>query len=229
MKNSNRYSEFGILFDLDGVLLSSLANMETAWGSLPESLTMGVQFERFRESIGLPFPAAMKSLGIFGKLNEIEVLFKRESSRAINNLELFADIPSQLEVLSERGFRLGLYTSKDYHRTHKILEKFGLKFDLVLCPNDTLRGKPHPDQILHALEVWELDIERLCYFGDTVFDYEAAKSTGTRYFHCQWGYGADPPGLNRDSVVANPRAIIGHVEDWSDSIFLSFGPARAGG
>jgi HAD superfamily hydrolase (TIGR01549 family) len=222
-------SEFGILFDLDGVLLNSLANMKKAWDALPQSLTRGVQFLRFRESIGLPFPAAMESLGIFDKTTEIEVLFKMESSRAIDSLELFADIPTQLATLSERGFRLGLYTSKDCDRTHKILAKFGLKFDFVLCPNNSVRGKPYPDQIFHALKIWGLGFDRLCYFGDTLFDYEAAKSAGARYFHCQWGYGAAPPELNSDSIVPTPRDIAAHIEEWSDSISVSSGPARACG
>jgi len=222
-------SEFGILFDLDGVLLNSLANMKKAWEALPKSLTMGVPFAKFQESIGLPFNAAMESLGIFDKTAEIEVLFKMESSRAIDSLELFADIPAQLGMLSGRGFRLGLYTSKDCARTHKILAHFGLKFDLILCPNDSFRGKPYPDQIFHALKMWGLDSDRVCFFGDTVFDYEAAKTAGTKYFHCQWGYGPAPQGFNRHAIVPAPRHIAAHVKLWSDSMFLSSGPAHSGG
>jgi len=229
MISSKDCSEFGILFDLDGVLLNSLANMKKAWEALPQVLTRGVPFSGFQESIGLPFPMAMKSLGIFDKSAEIEVLFKMESSRAIDSLELFADIPAQLDMLSQRGFRLGLYTSKDYGRTQEILAKFCLKFDFVMCPNDSLRGKPYPDQIFHAMRIWELGLDHLCYFGDTLFDYEAAKSAGTRYFHCQWGYGAAPPELNSEFIVPTPRNITAYIGEWSDSVFLSSGPARARG
>ena len=42
---------------------------------------------------------------------------------------------------------MGILTSKEKIRTLKILSKFNIKVDLVLCPYRNLIGKPNPKQI----------------------------------------------------------------------------------
>jgi len=211
-------SGFGVVFDLDGVLLDSLENMRHAWGKMPESLVGQITFETFRTSIGLPFSEAMHSLGILNEAEEVEELFRAESNRAIDYQRLFDGVPSQLETLSKKGFRVALFTSKDCERTRKILDKFQLSFEHVLCPAEDLRGKPHPDQLFSLFESWDLSPDRICYFGDTIFDFEAARAAGVEYFHCGWGYGDPPPELGEDFTILYPGEIASRASVWADRL-----------
>jgi phosphoglycolate phosphatase-like HAD superfamily hydrolase len=215
-------SQFGVVFDLDGVLLDSLNNMRHSWERIPEVLVGKVSFKAFQGSIGLPFCEAMNSLGIFDGVEQIEELFKSESNHAMNLLRLFNGVPSTLDALSWGGFKIALFTSKDCERTRKIIDELDIACDLVACPNASLRGKPFPDQLYSILEAWKMSADKVCYFGDTMFDYKAAAAAGMKYFHCDWGYGNPPPHFAEHSIVKSPLEIFtrvkGWVSEWDDAL-----------
>ena len=47
--------------------------------------------------------------------------------------------------------KVGIVTSKDLHRTKKIIKIYNLKFDIISCLKKNLKPKPFPDQILYAI------------------------------------------------------------------------------
>jgi HAD superfamily hydrolase (TIGR01549 family) len=203
-----------VVFDLDGVLLDSLENMRHSWMSVPEVLRGGVSFKEFQSSIGLPFSEAMNSLGIFEEIEQIEQLFKSQSHKSARLLKLFDGVPRALDLLSRDGLRIALFTSKDCDRTRKIIDELDLSFDLVVCPNASLRGKPFPDQLHSITEEWQMSADKVCYFGDTLFDYRAAAAAGMKYFHCDWGYGNPPAHLAEHLFVKSPLEIFTRVDMW---------------
>ena len=52
------------VFDLDGVLIDSLPNMEAAWTAVKVKHEVKNPFSDYKEQIGKPFPEIMRALGL---------------------------------------------------------------------------------------------------------------------------------------------------------------------
>ena len=53
-----------IIFDLDGVLIDSIENMESSWNSTNKKFNLDISFNKYRKYIGKPFKEILKSLGV---------------------------------------------------------------------------------------------------------------------------------------------------------------------
>lgn len=64
-----------------------------------------------------------------------------------------------------------------------VLEQHGLAafFDLVVSALDVPRPKPHPDQLIRALETFGLPAQAALYVGDSAVDMEAARAAGVPF------------------------------------------------
>ena len=59
--------------------------------------------------------------------------------------------------------------------------------DVVVGSDEAPRGKPHPDQILVALDRLDVDPDDTAYVGDAPFDIAAAKAAGVHAIGVTWG------------------------------------------
>lgn len=186
-----------VLFDLDGVLLNSRANMEFAWGQVREKLAVETPFERYFALIGRPFADIMDLLGLGARAAEIETVFRVSSMEGIDLAAFYPAATDVLAALAGRGVKLGVVTSKDRLRTSAILAKLPVEFTTVQTPDKRFRGKPAPDHLLLAMAEAQADPAETIYVGDMDADYEAACRAGVDYLHASWGYGANPDGRAR--------------------------------
>ena len=53
-----------IIFDLDGVLIDSLKNMETSWSFTNKKFSLDIPFDNYCKYIGKPFKETLKSLAM---------------------------------------------------------------------------------------------------------------------------------------------------------------------
>ena len=56
-----------IIFDLDGVLINSLSNMEFALNQTSKNLKLKLNFKLYKKYLGLPFKDIMKKMRIKNK------------------------------------------------------------------------------------------------------------------------------------------------------------------
>jgi putative hydrolase of the HAD superfamily len=92
----------------------------------------------------------------------------------------FPHVRETLEILKERGFKLGLLS--DFPPEMK-LANMGLAgyWDTVLCSEMTGRIKPHPLPFLELAKRLEVAPERLLYVGNSVpYDIVGAKNVGMK-------------------------------------------------
>ena len=88
-----------------------------------------------------------------------------------------------------RAARLGIVSAKRHDIVQLAVEAlgFGETLDIVVGSDEAPRGKPHPDQILLALERLGADPDETAYVGDAPFDIAAAKSAGVHAVGVTWG------------------------------------------
>ena len=83
---------------------------------------------------------------------------------------------------------MGILTSKEKSRTLKILKKYKIKVDIVLCPIKNLIGKPNPKQINDLSKKTKISKEYSLLIGDMIVDKQTAKNAKIDYIHAKYGY-----------------------------------------
>ncbi len=101
----------------------------------------------------------------------------------------FAGIEHLLLQLKERGYKLGIVTSKTKEEMESEFAPFGLThcFEVVVTASDTKRHKPAPDPLLEAMRQMDVTPDRVVYIGDAVYDLECAKASQVAFALAEWG------------------------------------------
>ena len=100
------------VFDLDGVLIDSLSNMEHAWSSVRVKHEIDVPFEDYKAQIGKPFPDIMRELGLYDRHLEIFETYKTHSRKCLDTIPLYDGVYDTLTELKNQGHKIAICTSK---------------------------------------------------------------------------------------------------------------------
>ena len=100
--------------------------------------------------------------------------------------------PGMLELLAkldDEDRTVGIVSAKRHDIVQLAVDAlgFGDTLDIVVGSDEAPRGKPHPDQILLALERLGADPDDTAYVGDAPFDIAAAKNAGVHAIGVTWG------------------------------------------
>src|SRR5436190_2071331 len=178
-----------VLFDLDGTIVDS------GWMILA-SYRHATDTVLGRE---IPDDVLMAKVGS-GHLEEQMREFDEEKAAELaqayrdfyrplhSELEAFPGMLELLERLDGEGRRLGIVSAKRSDIVELAFEAlgFGALMDVVVGSDEAPRGKPHPDQILVALERLGADPDQTAYVGDAPFDIAAAKAAGVHAICVTW-------------------------------------------
>jgi len=175
-------------FDLDGVLIDSLANMSHAWDAVKVKHEIDTPFDDYKAQIGKPFPDIMRELGLYERHLEIFTTYKTYSRLSLDKIELYDGVYDTLSTLKSSGHKIAMVTSKS-RDTVSLLEHKLPEFDFISCPKKGLRGKPNPDQLLFTLAMTNTDPRDAVYVGDMIFDQQCAERAGVHFEYASWGFG----------------------------------------
>lgn len=199
-----------IVFDLDGTLIDSVADIAAAAnaclaevGAAPLGVAEARGFvgagavvfvERMARARGLPDPAALLPR------------FLHHYERAVAQTEIFPGVEAALAAFTSEGHRLGLCTNKPARPTRAVLAHLGWAdlFDTVLCGDSLPQRKPHPAPLLAAFEA--LGEGPAIYVGDSEVDAETAARAGIAFVLYTPGYRTTP-------VQELPHAAA--FDDWA--------------
>jgi HAD superfamily hydrolase (TIGR01549 family) len=173
-----------VVFDLDGTLVAS----EYDWPAIRSRLAVsGASI--IDELNGLP---AAERASKWSALEAIE-------ERATDAATLHAGVPELLDLLRQRHLPTALVTNNSEANTARLLDRFGLAFDVVLTRGSGL-WKPSGAPIAEAVRQLGVAPERVLSVGDSVYDLRASAEAG-----CGW-------------VVLLTGGAVGHRDD-ADHVF----------
>lgn len=94
--------------------------------------------------------------------------------------DLIAGAAAVLDALRRRGIRLGIVTNGTRSRVDRELVRMKLQttFDTVICCEDVIEKKPHPEGLDKALALLNCPRVSACYVGDTPEDVHMGKNAG---------------------------------------------------
>lgn len=197
-----------IIFDIDGTML----NTEKAILCSLQKLLEGEKNVLYKAEdlffvLGIPGHETLKRLNVSDpeqSLDKWNELIKRYAS----NIHLYPDIEKTIACLSKSGIKTGIVTSKTRKEYNVDFVPFGLSgyFQYVVCADDTIRHKPHPDPLLKCIELANVLPEEALYVGDTIYDMECAKAAGVDFVLALWG--AKNHNLATNYKFSTPKEIL---------------------
>jgi pyrophosphatase PpaX len=201
-----------VLFDLDGTLIDSIplivASMRHAFDGHPHPPSVA----EWVALVGTPLDTMIRRWAV----DEADVARLKERYKEHQwahhdaMVRAFPGVPGMLERLGGRGVRMAVVTSKLERSARRSLEFVGLlrHFELVVGLEATLRHKPDPEPVLHAVRHLGAAAAGAAFVGDSPHDVEAGNAAGVATVATLWG-----PFSRAALAPARPRAWAERVED----------------
>lgn len=212
----------GVLFDLDGTLLDTAADLTAALNHvLISQQAKPLSVNDVRPAI---------SSGVAGLLNlELKIEIKNPIFPGLRkqfldyytqhicvHTHLFTGVETLINYLQEKKWPWGIVTNKSAILTEQLIKKFPLlnKAKCIIA-GDTLKySKPHPQPLLHASKCIACLPEHCLYVGDAKRDIEAANAAGMQSLIALYGYISDKEDVNdwnANASIATPLDIIKYL------------------
>jgi phosphoglycolate phosphatase len=172
-----------VIFDWDGTIMDSTALIASCIQYACRDIGVAVPPERDAKwVIGLGLAQTLEHVapGLDHQRSlELADAYRRHFLAREHEAPIFGGIPALLEELRSRGRLLAVATGKARRGLDRVLEASGLasRFDATRCADEGF-PKPHPDMVLHLLEMTGVDPDRAVMVGDTTHDLELAANAG---------------------------------------------------
>ncbi|MDQ0233494.1 pyrophosphatase PpaX [Metabacillus malikii] len=178
-----------LLFDLDGTLINT---NELIIESFLHTLHQYYPSKYKREDV-LPFigPTLYETFESINpeKMDEMVQVYRTFNHEQHDKLVTeFETVFETIQTLKEKGFKLGIVTTKIRSTVNMGLKltKLDQFFDVVVTLDDVEKAKPDPEPILKALEQLDSTPEEAIMVGDNHHDIEAGKNAGTQTAGVAW-------------------------------------------
>ena len=209
----------GIFFDLDGTLADTAPDLVAAANQLLVTRNLPPkQYEVLRPC------ASAGARGLIGGAFGIGIdhpdfiplrdeFFANYEKALLVNSVLFEGVDYLLDQLDSANLPWGIVTNKSERFTHPLTELMGLRQRAVstISGDTTPHSKPHPEPILHAARVANIDPSKSVYVGDDIRDIVAGKAAGMKTIAAAYGYcGCEEPpeAWGADYLVRHPKELL---------------------
>jgi phosphoglycolate phosphatase len=209
----------GIFFDLDGTLADTAPDLVAAANQLLITRNLpAMQYEVLRPRASAGARGLIK--GAFGidtdhpdfiPLRD-EFFSNYEKALLVNSI-IFDGIDHLLDQLDSAKLPWGIVTNKSERFTNPLTELMGLRQRAVstVSGDTTSHSKPHPEPILHAARLANIDPTKSVYVGDDIRDIVAGKAAGMKTIAAAYGYcGCEEPpeAWGADYLVYHPKELL---------------------
>jgi N-acetyl-D-muramate 6-phosphate phosphatase len=151
----------------------------------------------------------------FGVLRErLLAHYARDVCRATR---VFPEIPEVLAELTAREIGWGIVTNKPAFLTDPLVQRLELIHPpiCVVSGDTTKNRKPHPEPLLHACALGNINPAECLYVGDAERDIQAGRDAGMTTLVALFGYIGEneaPAQWGADGLIHRPLDIL----DWID-------------
>ncbi|QWE14130.1 HAD family hydrolase [Polynucleobacter sp. AP-Sving-400A-A2] len=209
----------GIFFDLDGTLADTAPDLVAAANQLLVARNLPpMQYEVLRPRASAGARGLIK--GAFGIDTDHpdfiplrDEFFSNYEKALIVNSIIFDGIDHLLDQLDGAKLPWGIVTNKSERFTNPLTELMGLRQRAAstVSGDTTPHSKPHPEPILHAARLANIDPTKSVYVGDDIRDIVAGKAAGMKTIAAAYGYcGCEEPpeAWGADYLVYHPKELM---------------------
>jgi phosphoglycolate phosphatase len=202
-----------VIFDLDGTLLDSAADLASAVDQTLAELGVPPAGEAMVQlwvgnGASKLLERALRHAGVDDEARIAQArarFFDHYGAHLAVRSQLYDGTLAALKQLSARGLRLAVCTNKPSRFVRPVLEAFGVAgyFAALLGGDDLPVKKPDPEPLLHLARELRLAPQACLMVGDSCHDVDAARAAGMPVVAVSYGYnhGEDIRNSHPDAVI----------------------------
>ena len=220
MSQSQHQSPYhGVFFDLDGTLADTAPDLVAATNQLLSARNLPLKpYEQLRPC------ASAGARGLIGGAFGIDTkhpdfiplrdeFFANYEKALFVHSKLFEGMEHLLNQLESAQLPWGIVTNKSERFTNPLIDLMGLsqRYISTVSGDTTPHSKPHPEPILHAARIANLDPNKSLYVGDDIRDVIAGKAAGMKTVAAAYGYcGCEEPpeAWGADFIIQTPQELL---------------------
>lgn len=205
------------IFDLDGTLLSSLADLAASCNYALRTNGMPERtLDEVRRFVGNGVKKLMERATPDGLQNPLfdKTLADFRQHYMKHNLDTtcpYEGVMPMLEELQRRGKKVAVVSNKFYAATQELCHHFfGDLVTVAIGEREDIRKKPAPDTVIEALRQLNATAKESVYIGDSDVDIDTARNAGMPCISVLWGF-RDKDFLiehGATTLVATPQEIL---------------------
>lgn len=205
------------IFDLDGTLLFSLADLAASCNYALRTNGMPERtLDEVRRFVGNGVKKLMERATPDGLQNPLfdKTLADFRQHYMKHNLDTtcpYEGVMPMLEELQRRGKKVAVVSNKFYAATQELCHHFfGDLVTVAIGEREDIRKKPAPDTVIEALRQLNATAEESVYIGDSDVDIDTARNAGMPCISVLWGF-RDKDFLiehGATTLVATPQEIL---------------------
>ena len=183
------------IFDLDGTLLSTLADLAASTNYALRTHHMPERsLDEVRRFVGNGVKKLMERAipdGLNNPLFEETFATFRQHymQHNLDTTQPYPGIMQLLEQLKAEGKNIAVVSNKFYAATRELCRHFfGDLVPVAIGEHEDIRKKPAPDTVIEALRELGVDKEGAVYIGDSDVDIMTAKNSGMPCVSVLWGF-----------------------------------------
>lgn len=212
-----------IIFDLDGTLLDTLADLADSANYTMEQMGYPTHpVDSYRYFVGNGVPKLLERCLPEDKRTEENILTARRIFADYYNVHFvdktrpYDGVKELLEKLKESGVKMAVASNKSDEFTVSLVKRFfGNAFDMVQGGKADVPKKPAPDIVYGIMDRLGAVPENTYFAGDSNVDMHTAKNAGIKAIGCLWGFRTKEELLEggADFLAESPIDIYKILED----------------
>jgi phosphoglycolate phosphatase len=220
--NQNNMDCKAIIFDLDGTLLDTLADLADAAncalveGGFPTHDQQAYRWfvgDGSKRLITRALPESQRAEKIVNaRLKAFIAEYQRSWNRAT---QPYAGVVELLDELALRHIRMAVVTNKPHRFTLEMMNHYfkAFPFDPILGQRDGIPKKPHPGQALAAASKMGVLPAHCIFLGDSGVDMETAHRAGMVPVGAGWGFRPSEELVEARAirVIQRPLELLGLI------------------
>ena len=133
-----------------------------------------------------------------------------EAYRHISETSMYNGISEVLEIIRMHKIKMAIVSTSPRTYVEKIVNYYNIPANVVVSYHDAKPIKPHPAQMLKALQLLGVSADKTTSFGDRVIDIQASNAAGIESVACFWGTKEKAELLHSEysHAIINPSEIL---------------------
>jgi len=223
MRDNQTVAYRAVLFDLDGTLIDTAADLGAAANHVLDAHRLPLLTTEVIRQTASHGALGLLKAGFGDRLEDYDVDSLRQmlldyyDAHIAIHSRAFDGIAALLDAFAARSVPWGIVTNKPGWLTTKLLATLPeFASSGVTISGDTLPvRKPDPAPLLHACKRLQSTPEQTLYVGDAARDMEAGKRAGMGTVAVHWGYFGPqdaPHDWPADHWIAHPEELLGLLD-----------------
>lgn len=167
------------IFDLDGTLIDTEVAILKTWQETLKEYNYDFSIKELKVVLGVTTEIGLQRLNAHVDEYYVSKWANHYGKYALET-HFFVGTKEMLQELKEKGYSLGIVSSRSRDEYEKYFSQFDLEnyFSTVVLQSDTDKHKPNPEPLYKYIELAGARKEECIYIGDMVSDIQCASRAG---------------------------------------------------